>query len=100
IGDGARTGSLGRQPDIDAVVAYIDGIRLRLVAKPGGRGAVDRVVVVAVPRAAQPALLDRPFAERSALVRATIVQRSVAAAEARERERAVSCRDRLHSALG
>ena len=62
VGDGARAWQLGGQPDVDAVVARLDRIRLGRVAKSRRRLPVDRVVVVAVPRATEPALLDRPFA--------------------------------------
>ena len=70
-------GSAG-SADVHAVVAHLDREARRRVGEAGRRGAGERVVVVAVPRAAQPALLDRALAERAALVRAVVVERAVA----------------------
>ena len=82
-------GGLGRHLDVDAVVAHLDREARGRVGEPGGRRAGERVVVVAVPRAAQPALLDRTLAERPALVRAAVVERAVAAVAVGEGEAAV-----------
>ena len=59
----------------------------------------EGVVVVAVPWAAQQALLDRAFAERAALVRAVVVERAVAVADTRERQGAVARHDGSHPAV-
>ena len=71
-------GGLGGDADADAVVADLDREGARPVVVTAGRLARQRAVVVAVPRAAQPAVLDRPLAERPALVRAVVVERAVA----------------------
>src|SRR6266496_5301057 len=59
----------------------------------------DRVVVIAVPRAAEQALLDGPLAEWAALVRTMIVQRPEALTAASEGHRAAVDLDRVDSAL-
>ena len=69
-----------RDGDVDPVVAHLDREGLRGVAEPGRRLAGDRVVVVAVPGAAQQPVLDRALPEGSALVGAVVVQGAVAAA--------------------
>src|SRR5258705_384874 len=78
---------LGGQRDVPTVVAHLHGMRGRSVGEAGRRSTYDRVVVVPVPRAAQPALFDRALAERTTLVRAMVVERAVAAVATGERER-------------
>jgi hypothetical protein len=60
--------------DEHLAVTDLERVRRRLVVE-AGRGARERAVVIAVPRAAQQAVLDRALAERAALVRAVVVQR-------------------------
>ena len=76
VGDGAHGLGAGRQPHEDAVVALLDVVGHHAVGEPGGRPAGQRVVVVAVPRAAQPPVLDRTLPQRAALVRAAVVERA------------------------
>ena len=71
-GRGATSGRL----DVGAVGPFLDLVRRGRVGEPGRRRAGRRVVVVAVPRAAQQAVLDRALAQRAALVRAVVVQRA------------------------
>ncbi len=76
------------QLDVGAVGALLDRVRRGRVGEARGRAPGGRAVVVAVPRAAQPAVLDRALAERAALVRAVVVQRADAPAAAGEGHRA------------
>ena len=56
-----RSAALGAgTADVDAVVADLDREAGRRVGEAGGRASRQRVVVVAVPRAAQQPVLDRP----------------------------------------
>ena len=73
VGDG-RDVPLGLDPDEHLAVADLERVGDRLVVVAGGL-AVERAVVVAVPGAAQQAVLDRSLAERPALVRAVVVER-------------------------
>ena len=80
VGDRARVrcGDVG-QRDVDAVGAHLDREARGRVGEARRRAAGERVVVVAVPRAAQQPVLDRALAERAALVRAVVVERAVRA---------------------
>ncbi len=88
VADGPATRLVGRQPDVHAVLALLDAVRRHRVREafrwPSGPG----VVVVAVPRAAQPAVLDRALADGPALVRAPVLQRSDPSAAASQGDRA------------
>ena len=75
VGDGARAWQSPWQLHVDAVVALLHVVRRDRVAEALRRLPGERVVVVAVPRAAQPAVLDRTLADRAALVRAPVLQR-------------------------
>ena len=46
-------------------------------SKPPRGNAGDRVIVIPVPWTAEPAVFDRAFAERTALIGTVIVQRPV-----------------------
>ena len=70
--------------DVDAVVADLDRERRHAVTER--RAAVQRAVVVPVPRAAQHPLLDRPLAERAALVRAAVAERARSAPRSASRQ--------------
>ena len=70
------------------------------VGRPRGRPAVTGGVVVTVPRAPQPPLLDRALAERATLVRAPVVDGAVAPSEVRHGERAATDADRRDPTLG
>ena len=85
---------------VDAVVAYVDRERLGPVDETRRRGAIDRAIVVAVPRTPQPTVLDGSFTQRAALMRAMVVERAVASVAMGERERAVSGLHRLHTTVG
>ena len=79
VGDGAFPGRLDGQGRIHAVVAHLGAVGGRGIVE-GRRGpAVLGRVVVAVPRTAQPAALDRPLPQRSALVRAGVTEAAEAA---------------------
>ena len=75
VGNRALTFGLRRQCGIHAVVADFDRVGIRCVVERWRRGAVARRVVVAVPRAPQPATLDRALTERTTLMRAGVVER-------------------------
>src|SRR5205085_3425487 len=74
VGDGAGVGHLGGQGHVDAVGPGLGAVGGGGVGEPGRGGAVAGGVVVAVPGAAQPPLLDRTFAQGPALVRAAVVE--------------------------
>jgi hypothetical protein len=59
-----------------AVRAFLHRERGNGVGKVPGWNSRERVVVVAVPRAPQQALLDRALAQRATLVRAAVLQRA------------------------
>jgi hypothetical protein len=99
IGHGAHAWRVGRNLDVDAVVADLDGERCDLISVAAGRLAGAGVVVVAVPGAPQPALLDRAFAKGAALVRAFVVDRSVSAVVVRHSEGPAANGDRGDSAF-
>ena len=80
-----RPGQVGKS-DVRAVGALIDLIGRHGVGEVPGRLARHRVVVIAVPRAAQEALLDRALAERAALVRALVLERPEPCAASSERD--------------
>ena len=75
------------QPDVDPVRAVVDVVRRDGIGEAFRGEAGQRVVVVAVPRAPQPAVLDRPLADRSALVGAAVLQRAEPAAAPGQRHR-------------
>src|SRR5689334_11380706 len=83
--------------DVDAVGALLDRVGRDAVAEALGWPAADRVVVVAVPRAAQPAVLDRALAQRAALVRAAVVQRAEAGPAAGQRDRPAADHHAAHA---
>ena len=79
VGDGARrrdgSGRRTRTPSSRSSTRSRHPVVEVLGERTRGR-AGDGVVVVAVPRAAQQPLLDRPLAQRSALVRAVVLERA------------------------
>ncbi len=89
-----------RYGDIDAVVAHVHVEGGRAVLEGWRRLAVQRVIVVAVPEAAQPALLDRALIERPAVVRALVIERAVLAVVVRDRHRLPSHAHCHDAALG
>ena len=110
---------LGREPDVHAVGAHLDGMPSGRIRETGRGSARDRVVVVPVPRAPQPRTsmgrlharlpfgrlccrlpFDRTLAEGPALVRAVIVERAVLAVEVRERERRAARGHGHHAPVG
>src|SRR6516164_5340242 len=64
------------QADVDPVRPFGHLIGGRPVGKALRRPAGQRVVVIPVPGTAQPAVLDRALAERTALMRAPVLQRA------------------------
>ena len=77
VGDGPLVRGAWRQRHVDAVGTLLDVEARGGVGEALRRLTGDRVVVVAVPRATQQAVLDRPLTERPTLVRAVVVQRAV-----------------------
>ena len=86
--------------DIHPVLAYFDRKAGRAISETRGRLPVVRVVVIPVPRTAEPSLLDRAFPERTALVGAVIVEGAVAAVAVGERQAAMAGDHSLHSTIG
>ena len=74
------------QLDVDAVLALVDGVGRRGVAVSRRWRAAPGVVLVAVPGADDEAVLELPIAERTALVRAAVVEHAVAGLRARDAE--------------
>jgi hypothetical protein len=72
----------------------------RRVGKAFRRPPGQRVVVVAVPWAAQPAVLDRALAERAALMRAPVLQRAQPRPAPSQRDRAAVYGNAADPALG
>jgi len=75
------------QLDPGPVVALLDSKRGDGIGEVTRRHAGDRVVVVAVPRAPEQALLDGPLTQRAALVRAAVLQSAETPATARQGHR-------------
>jgi len=99
VGHRLLVGVLLDDPDEDLAVADLERVGDRLVVEARAL-AVERAIVEAVPRAAQQAVLDRALAERSALVRAVVVQRRELPVVVDERDRLVPGGDRRDTALG
>ena len=97
VGDGALVLELVGDVDVDAVGAHFHREAGRRVGEAGRWRPGERVVVVAVPRAAEPALLDRTLPERTALVRTAVVERAVVVTESREDEAAPTGEDRAYA---
>nr|WP_228521576.1 hypothetical protein [Nocardioides islandensis] len=74
VADGAAASVVGGQRDVRAVLALLRVVRRDRVREALRRLAGARVVVVPVPRAAQPAVLDRALTDRAPLVRAAVLQ--------------------------
>jgi hypothetical protein len=100
VADGADLRRHIGQLDENAVSAFLDRVARHSVAESGGRQTRDRVVVIAVPRAAQQTLLDRALAERATLVRTVIVQRTQPLATAGKRNGAPVHLDAADPTLG
>ncbi len=100
VGHGGLVWSVFRERDIDAVVSNFDGVGGHAIAVALGRVSGGGVVVPAVPRAAQHAVLDRTLAERTALVGALVRKRCVLALEVRHAHSVHADALGLHAALG
>jgi hypothetical protein len=79
VGDRALRLGIGWQRGVDTVVADLDAEAGRGVGEARRWLARHGRVVVAVPRASQPTVLDRALAEWAALVRAGVVETAVGA---------------------
>jgi hypothetical protein len=75
-----------RQLHVAGVGPFVDLVGGGRVGEARRRFAGGRVVVVAVPGAAQPSVLDRPLAQRPALVWAAVLQRRQPAAATGQRD--------------
>ncbi len=69
------------QADVDTVVAALDRVGRNAVIVAPGRVAGARMKIPAVPRTAQPSVLDRTLAEGPALVRAGVGEGGVGSFE-------------------
>src|SRR5262249_3143658 len=98
IRDGGAVLGVGFDTDVDAILADLEREGGNAVAE--GRGAVERAVVVTVPRAAEHALLDRPLAEGAALVRAAVRERRVLSVAVGDGEAVPASSDCLHASIG
>ena len=98
VGNRADMPLLGFDADVHAVIADLDRERRHAVAER--RAAIERAVVVAVPRATEHALLDRSLPEWAALVRAAVAERGVSPRVMRHGKAVRACRYGLHPALG
>ena len=85
--------------DVHPVVATLDREAADRVVESLRRPAGERVVVVAVPRAPQPPVLDAALTERSTLVRTAVVEGAVPVADPTEGDRAPVDRDCAHAAV-
>src|SRR5262249_23658037 len=65
-----------RQTHVHTIRTLLDVVPGDGVREPLRRPATDRIVVIAMPRTAQPSVLDRPFPQRTALMRTAVVQRA------------------------
>ncbi len=99
VGHGALVLRLLLEGHVHAVVALLDVEGLHAVVE-AGRLARERVVVPAVPGAAQQAVLDGAFAQRAALVRALVVEGAELALDARHADRLQAAGDGLDASLG
>ena len=86
--------------DVHAVTAHFDWKTGRPITEARGRFPVERVVVVAVPGAAQPPPLDRSFTEWATLVGTVVVEGSVAAATVSQRQAAMARHHGLYPTFG
>jgi len=100
VGHRARVRFVGRQAHVHAVVAYLDREARRRVSEAGRRRSGERVVVVPVPGATEPAVLDGALPERSALVGAAVVEGAERLAHVGEHDGPPAERDRAHPTLG
>ena len=78
VGDGAAMRHRGGEADVDPVLAFVHVVGSHRVSEALGRLPGDGVVVVAMPGAPQQTVLDGPFADRSALVGAPVLERAEA----------------------
>ena len=99
VGNRPHVGLLLLERHVDAVVADLDVERVGPVVETR-RLARQRVEVPAVPGTAHVAVLDRALAERSALVRASVVQCPVGALEVRHAQGLATAADGLDAPLG
>ena len=85
---------------VDAVVPDLGGETRRAVREPLGRFAVEGVVVVSMPRAPEPALLDGSLTKRSTLMGTAVVEGAVGAVDVGQGKVASADCDRLDPTLG
>ena len=95
VADRADVLGLRLDADVDAVVSDLDRERRHAVAER--RAAVQRAVVIPVPRAAEHSFLDRPLPERASLVRAAVAERGIAPVVVRHGKAVRAGRHRLHA---
>jgi len=96
---GARFGDRLFNGDIDAVCAIFHGIDGDAVVIASRRLACKGMKVPPVPRAAQKALLDRAFSQRSSLVGALVVERPVLSFVMRHANGGQPAGHRLHASF-
>ena len=96
----ARSLDLFLQTDIDAVAADLDRVGRHPLVVARRRLARERAVVPAMPRATQPAVLDRSLPQRATLVRTAVVQRAVLPVVVRQANGAAARHHRLDPVLG